>query len=331
MKSESKKNFFLKRSLINTITITRLAAILILFIDIHPIFILALSIGVGISDFLDGYLARAWKCETSFGKSFDQLVDKIVAIVFLLFYYHLNEIQIWFVILFILRELLVILGRKIKVIESNSNYFGKVKTFLFYIFIIFISCRNYDSQFCLTSYSFLVLLLEMLILFFSYFAILKSISKSIQDKIVVILGSTFYSAYLVKKMPGTISSLFVFLILYYFSAIAIEYKIVFLALFILVHFVIYPLFEKIYQKEDVSFYTIDETIAILLLWLLPVQGPLIWTMYFVLFRFFDIFKPLGIKKIETTNYLSKSMRIMADDLLAILYTIIIIYVFKEFI
>ena len=145
------------------------------------------------------------------------------------------------------------------------------------------------------------------------------------------LGSTMYSAYLIKKMPGTISSLFVFLVVYYFSAIAIEIKIIVLVLFLLAHFVVYPLFEKIYQKEDVAFYTIDETIAILILWLLPFQDPLLWTICFVLFRFFDIYKPLGIKKVETTNYLSKNIRIIADDLLAIFYTIIITYVFKEFI
>ncbi len=331
MKSFSSNDFFLKRSFINTITLTRVAAVFILFIDTHPLFILILSIGVGVSDFLDGYLARTWKCETSFGKHFDQLADKIVAIVFLLFFYHLKEIQIWFVILFILRELLVVIGRKIKLIEDHSNYFGKVKTFLFYVFIIFIACRNYDNEFCSTSYSFLVLLSEILILYFSYFAILKSISKNIQDKIVVMLGSTMYSAYLIKKMPGTISSLFVFLVVYYFSAIAIEIKIIVLVLFLLAHFVVYPLFEKIYQKEDVAFYTIDETIAILILWLLPFQDPLLWTICFVLFRFFDIYKPLGIKKVETTNYLSKNIRIIADDLLAIFYTIIITYVFKEFI
>ena len=132
-------------------------------------------------------------------------------------------------------------------------------------------------------------------------------------------------------MPGTISSLAAFLILYYFSATAIEIKLVVTLLFILAHFFVYPLFEQLYQKEDVSYYTIDETIAVLLFWMLPIQGILLWSLGFVLFRFFDILKPLGIKKIETTVKLTKSMRIVADDVLAMLYTLLITYVVKEFI
>lgn len=331
MKNKFANRFFIQRSLINTITTTRLIALVILYIYPTPIFIVGLSIGVGISDFIDGYLARLWKCETPFGKILDQSVDKIVAIVFLLFYLHLQEVQGWFVYLFILRELLVVFGRSIKIIESSSNYYGKVKMFLLYIFIVFISYKNYNSQFFSNAYSEMVLLFEIGILFFSYLAVFNSIQKNIQDRVVVMIGSTFYSAFLIKKMPGTVSSLIVFTILYYFSDIAIAIKIAVTAICIIAHFLVYPLFEKIYQEEDVGFYTMDETIAVLLFWMIAFQGPLIWAIGFSLFRFFDILKPLGIKKLESTFYLKKSMRILADDLLAILYTLIISYAIKQYV
>ena len=331
MITEIRGNYFFKRTIINSITFLRLIAALILFNYPIAFIILVLSIGVGISDYLDGYLARLWKCETNFGKNLDQWVDKVVAIAFLLFYYQLQAISLWFIILFVLREIFVVLGRSFKLIEGSSNSYGKIKTFLFYIFIIFISYKNYNPSLHSNAYPAMVLLGEGLILFYSYFAVISSVQKNLQDKIVYFIGSSFYTAYIIKKMPGTISSLASFLILYYFSYIAIEIKLVITLIFILIHFFTYSLFEKLYQKEDISFYTIDEVIAVLLFWMLSLHGLKLWVLVFILFRCFDIFKPLGIKKVETTSYLTKSMRIIADDLMAMLYTLIIIYAIKQYI
>ncbi len=331
MSTEPKNKFILQRSIVNAVTLLRLIALVVLFIHPDPVLILIVSIGVGLSDYLDGYLARTWQCATNFGKNLDQWVDKIVAIAFLFFYYQLQAIPLWFIVLFIFREVFVVLARSMNLLETNSNIYGKIKTFLFYVFIAFLSCKNYNSAFCANAYPAMVLLGEGLILFYSYIAVISVIQKKVQDKIVYLIGSSFGTAYLIKKMPGTISSLAAFLILYYFSATAIEIKLVFTLLFIFAHFFVYPLFEKLYQKEDISFYTIDETIAVLLFWMLPLQGLLAWIIGFIFFRFFDIVKPLGIRKIETTPYLTKSIRILVDDLLAMLYTLLITYVFKQFI
>lgn len=331
MSTEPKNKFLLQRTMINAVTLLRLIALAVLFIHPDSVLILIVSIWVGLSDYLDGYLARTWQCTTNFGKNLDQWVDKIVAISFLFFYYQLQAIPFWFIVLFILREVFVVLARSMNLLATNSNIYGKVKTFLFYVFIAFLSYKNYNSTFCANAYPAMVLLGECLILFYSYFAVISAIQKKVQDKIVYLIGSSFGTAYLFKKMPGTISALAAFLILYYFSATAIEIKLVITLLFILTHFFVYPLFEQLYQKEDVSFYTIDESIAILLFWMLPIQGPLLWSLGFVFFRFFDIVKPLGIRKIESTPYLTKSIRILVDDLLAMLYTLLITYVFKQFI
>ena len=331
MSTEPKNKFLLQRTMINAVTLLRLIALAVLIIHPDSVLILIVSIGVGLSDYLDGYLARTWQCATNFGKNLDQWVDKIVAIAFLFFYYQLQAIPLWFIVLFILREVFVVLARSLDILATNSNIYGKIKTFLFYVFIAFLSCKNYNPMFCSNAYPAMLLLGEGLILFYSYFAVISIIQKKVQDKIVYLIGSSFGTAYLFKKMPGTISTLAAFLILYYFSATAIEIKLVITLLFILTHFFVYPLFEKLYQKEDISFYTIDETIAVLLFWMLPLQGLLAWIIGFIFFRFFDIVKPLGIRKIETTPYLTKSIRILVDDLLAMLYTLLITYVFKQFI
>ena len=199
MSTKPKNKFLLHRTIINSITFIRLIAVILLFIYPNPLLILALSIGVGLSDYLDGYLARLWKCETNFGKNLDQWVDKVVAIAFLLFYYQLQAISLWFIILFVLREIFVVLGRSFKLIEGSSNSYGKIKTFLFYIFIIFISYKNYNPSLHSNAYPAMVLLGEGLILFYSYFAVISSVQKNLKDKLVYFIGSSFYTAYIIKK------------------------------------------------------------------------------------------------------------------------------------
>jgi phosphatidylglycerophosphatase A len=99
----------------------------------------------------------------------------------------------------------------------------------------------------------------------------------------------------------------------------------------LLHYFIYPLFSKQLGKEHPGEYTLDETIAIAFCWLLPFHSLQIWILYFVLFRFFDILKPFGIKAFEKSKYFTKATRVVGDDLIAIFYTFIIIYAIDFFI
>ncbi len=70
-------------------------------------------------------------------------------------------------------------------------------------------------------------------------------------------------------------------------------------------------------KEVVS----DEAIAsLVLIWLIP-HALLYYTLTFIFFRFFDIKKPLGIKRLEN---LPGVYGIISDDLLAGLYTLVLI-------
>lgn len=78
---------------------------------------------------------------------------------------------------------------------------------------------------------------------------------------------------------------------------------------------------------------VDETAGQLLslqpMWFVPWQQG--WWMILVslaLFRFFDIFKPLGIRRMER---LPGGAGMMADDLLAGLYTLILVFVLNYFI
>ncbi len=68
----------------------------------------------------------------------------------------------------------------------------------------------------------------------------------------------------------------------------------------------------------------DEFVAIWwVILLLPAQTPLYWLLAFVLFRFFDIFKPFPIKQLDAQ--VSGGFGIMLDDWVAALYAISIIW------
>lgn len=80
-----------------------------------------------------------------------------------------------------------------------------------------------------------------------------------------------------------------------------------------------------YWGHDPVVACVDETVGQWLALLAVVPGAPWWqiVLAFVLFRFFDIFKPLGIR---ATEKLPKGYGMMADDLVAGLYSAIIIFI-----
>ena len=75
----------------NTLTVLRLAAapgVVLLFLYFArpwaDWFALILFVGAAITDFLDGYLARAWKQESKFGAMLDPIADKAMVVIALL-------------------------------------------------------------------------------------------------------------------------------------------------------------------------------------------------------------------------------------------------------
>jgi phosphatidylglycerophosphatase A len=78
-----------------------------------------------------------------------------------------------------------------------------------------------------------------------------------------------------------------------------------------------------YKTNDPSRYTLDEAIAMILLNIFFFT-PGHWLAAFALFRFFDILKPLGIKKMEVLPGVADSLKNIIDDLLAAAYTFLVI-------
>lgn len=68
--------------------------------------------------------------------------------------------------------------------------------------------------------------------------------------------------------------------------------------------------------KDPSRFVWDELIGVWISLLFHQKDFFVWTAAFILFRLFDIFKPLGIRKMES---LKAGTGVMADDILAGIY------------
>ena len=82
-----------------------------------------------------------------------------------------------------------------------------------------------------------------------------------------------------------------------------------------------------YWGEDPSRVVVDEMVGTWIALLAVPEGAHWGYMLaaFVLFRFFDIVKPLGVRKMES---LPSGFGIMADDILAGIYGFIVIYLYR---
>lgn len=109
---------------------------LLVFFSPSNFSVLLISVWAGVSDFLDGLLARHWNSMTTIGARLDQIADKLFHFTLLFWLFRLDAIHLYFVLLFCLRELLIVVLRHFRVCSDSSNLLGKMKTALVYIFIV---------------------------------------------------------------------------------------------------------------------------------------------------------------------------------------------------
>lgn len=134
------KNYF--KYVPNALTIARfllIPVIITLALNnnyIGAIIVLTIS---GITDILDGCIARKYNLITDFGKLMDPLADKMTQISLLLTITFKQIISFWIVGIVIFKEFLMVSGASFlygKELVVSSKWYGKLATVLFYIAIV---------------------------------------------------------------------------------------------------------------------------------------------------------------------------------------------------
>lgn len=92
----------------------------------------------GITDILDGYLARKFDWVTNFGKLMDPLADKLTQVITLVALVLQNIIPFWILGVVIIKEFIMVAGASFlygKELVVSSRWWGKLSTVLFYFAI----------------------------------------------------------------------------------------------------------------------------------------------------------------------------------------------------
>lgn len=93
----------------------------------------------GLTDVLDGIIARKFDCITNFGKLVDPLADKATQIAILVALTFQGIIPLWMLVVVFVKEFAMIAGASFlygKEIVVSSRWFGKLATVLFYVAIV---------------------------------------------------------------------------------------------------------------------------------------------------------------------------------------------------
>ncbi|NUX01384.1 CDP-diacylglycerol--glycerol-3-phosphate 3-phosphatidyltransferase [Wolbachia endosymbiont of Madathamugadia hiepei] len=144
-----------KKNLPNLLTISRALAVPAIILSFYienkytNLITISIFIFACITDFFDGYLARAWKVQSKFGKLFDPIADKLIVVstIMMLVYKHkINDYTIIPSVIIVCREILVSGLREFLIATNVSlpvSKAGKIKTFLQMLAVVTLIMDNY--------------------------------------------------------------------------------------------------------------------------------------------------------------------------------------------
>jgi cardiolipin synthase len=142
-------------TLATKVTILRivLTPVIVYTIIMHQwLAVLLLFLCAALTDAIDGFLARYFDEKTFLGACLDPVADKILLLSTFFTLYYINtivfHIPIWFICLFVGKELLQICGalllyKKCGWIAIEANKWGKVTTLIQIVFIIWLFCSYF--------------------------------------------------------------------------------------------------------------------------------------------------------------------------------------------
>lgn len=110
----------------------------------------------GITDILDGFIARKFNLITDFGKLADPLADKATQVAILVTLSIKGILPLWILLAVIVKEFVLVSGASFlygKELVVSSKWYGKLATVLFYIAIVASLFIRYWNMFIATKYS----------------------------------------------------------------------------------------------------------------------------------------------------------------------------------
>jgi CDP-diacylglycerol--glycerol-3-phosphate 3-phosphatidyltransferase len=294
-----------------------------------------------ITDYLDGFLARKWGNTSSFGSFLDPIADKILTNSALLALMSIHIIDAWMIAIIIARDVFMTLlrvyaDRVERPIKTSIS--AKIKTALQLVFtigVLFLLSFNASGEYLSKWYS----VIDIIVWSIVALTVITSIEYMVQNRELIQLLmkepllsgthtmiATFFGIGYSPLAPGTVAS---------FSAVLILlFPITHLQLFILSSVTFFISFASIRFIEskygnDASIIVIDEVIGVWLILSIPVisHSPISVLLSLAIFRILDIAKPFPINVI---NRRKGPLWVLADDILAALFTILIMFTLSLF-
>jgi phosphatidylglycerophosphatase A len=149
--------------------------------------------------------------------------------------------------------------------------------------------------------------------------------KNFITKTSIFFATGFYVGF-VKYAPGTFGTLVAFIFYFFIKDLEVlEFLFFFFVLFLFSLFFIKSA-SKYFKEIDSGKIVLDEIIAFLPLIYIFDDNFVSLFLAFVIFRFFDIFKPYPIQIIDSK--MKNSIGVILDDFVASAYTLILILIIK---
>lgn len=108
--------------------------------------ILALA---GLTDIVDGYIARKYGMVTNLGKILDPLADKLMVLTAIFALYQIGRLPVWLLILVLAKEICIVVGSLFILfgyrVQVSASKYGKAATVALYIAIFYAAFNSSGS------------------------------------------------------------------------------------------------------------------------------------------------------------------------------------------
>ena len=137
-------------SLFRVLLVPVFAALMFMNIKYNLVFSAIIFILSGLTDVLDGYIARRFNMTTKLGRILDPLADKLMQFTAVICMAIKAILPFWVPVLFFVKDFLMLIGglKSYKILKDmpRSLWYGKLTTIVFYCFFISILIFNNMSS-----------------------------------------------------------------------------------------------------------------------------------------------------------------------------------------